>query len=100
MQTHTIQVSGIPDDVLRLLDRKAVKTGADRDKVIRDIIEKGLAGDADREPDPSFDESLASIRQGFSDSGLSEAEAERLLAEQLRMVRRERRIANESNAGS
>ncbi len=83
----TIEVT-VPDDLLRIIDERALERGSDRGQVIRDIIDGVL-----RNPTSSvqtFDAILAPIRQGFAESGMSEHEALEMLQSELKAVRAER----------
>ncbi|MDQ2732559.1 MAG: hypothetical protein M3Y56_12950 [Armatimonadota bacterium] len=84
---YTIEVHGISRAMLQRLDERARQSGSDRSQIIQWILAKEL----ENEPTPltmsPFDAALAPIRQGFSESGLSEDEATSLLEDGLRAVR-------------
>jgi hypothetical protein len=88
---YTVEVSGISEDLLQRLDARARERGSDRGEVIREIITRELVGVDPDIASQSFDAALASLRAGFAESGMSEAEAEELLDKGLRAVRAEGR---------
>ena len=94
--THTIQVTEVPDDLLRRLNERARALGRDRSRVIVEILAEGL--ESNPSPDhKTFDDVLAPIRRGFAESGMTEEEANELLENELRAVRAERRIRRAAN---
>lgn len=92
-RVQTIEVSGIPEEILRRLDERARERGSDRETVIRDLITRELGGDGSDLARKRFDAAAAPIRAGFAESGLTEEAAEALLDEGLRAIRADRRRA-------
>src|SRR5947207_1551175 len=84
---YTIEVTDIPEDLLRRLDERARQNGSDRSRVVRDLIARELGEEGAELSGQSFDAALAPIREGFAASGLSEEDATQLLEEGLRVVR-------------
>lgn len=78
MSLHTIEVAGIPDDLLRRLDQKVQERGGDRSGYIREMLEKDLREDAPRSG-TAFDEIAAPLRQDFQASGMTEEELDALI---------------------
>ena len=82
-------MSDIPETWIERLDARAREQGRDRSQIVREI----LARELDHEDTPDmvrgFDAALAPIRQGFAESGKSEAELTALLDEGLRSARRQ-----------
>jgi hypothetical protein len=99
MVTYTVEVSGLSDALLKLLDERIRKRGGDRSDHIREFVEKGLAEEEARATGKSFDEVLASIRQGFAESGMDEDETLALFTEGLKAVRTERLARQTENVG-
>ncbi len=97
---YTIEVTDIPEDLLQRLDERARTTGRDRSQVIRELIARELGAEEPPLASHSFDAVLAPIREGFTESGLSEEEATDLLEAGLRAVRAEKRQANASTPPS
>jgi metal-responsive CopG/Arc/MetJ family transcriptional regulator len=96
MKTHTIKVTGIPDDLLRLLDERLRRNGGDRAAFVRELIRKELQPPAE-EPRPhsgiSFEEILAPVHQQVAESGITDEELDRLFEETREQVREEKRTA-------
>ena len=90
---YTVEVSGVSEEIIQRLDALARQRGSDRSQVIRDLITRELGSDVADMTGHSFDAALAPIRAGFAESGMSEAEAETLLDQELRAVRTARRQA-------
>jgi metal-responsive CopG/Arc/MetJ family transcriptional regulator len=88
---QTIEVTGLPESLLRRLDARARERGSDRSGQIRELLEKGLAQEDAQLTGQSFDRSLAAIRAGFAESGMEEEETLELLTDSLHKVRAERR---------
>ena len=91
MPTHTIKISGLSEETLRRLDRRARAQGEGRSDHVRKLIEQDFAHEEARQSGRSFDEALAAIRQGFAESGLSEDAVMSLLTEGLKSTRAKRR---------
>jgi hypothetical protein len=100
METHTIEVAGIPDELLELLDERVRQRGGDRASFIRELIRKELQRDvppSDEGPLPqsgmSFDELLSPVHEQAAARGITEDEMERLFEEARERVREEKRAA-------
>jgi len=84
MSTHTIEVTGIPEETLRLLDDRVRQHGGDRAEYLRHLLEKDLQS-------PTLSELLAPFRQQVSASGLADDELEQIFNEAREDVFLERR---------
>jgi hypothetical protein len=100
MGAHTIEIAGIPDELLDLLDQRVRHCGGDRASFIRDLIRKELQRDAPpsggdpRSPTPtSFAEILTPVHEQAAASGMTEEELDRLFEEARDRVRDEKRSA-------
>jgi hypothetical protein len=74
IMTRTIEIP-LPEELLRLVDRKALNTGLDRDTYIRAVLSKDVAGA------PSISEVLSSFRDQVGCGGISDEELARLFSE-------------------
>ena len=88
---HTIEISDLPETLLSRIDRRVKERGGDRNKQIRELLERGLADEEAKRSGRSFDEILANIRQGFAESRMSEEEALDMFASEVKSVRAERK---------
>jgi hypothetical protein len=95
--THSIKVTGLSEETLRRLDRRARSQGEGLGDHVRKLIERDLAQEEARQTGKSFDEALFAIRQGFAESGLSEDAALSLLTGGLHATRAERRARRSEN---
>jgi metal-responsive CopG/Arc/MetJ family transcriptional regulator len=100
MASHTIKVSGISDDLLRLMDerlREQHSTG--RSEYIRELIRRDVLGNRGNGAAPvrAFREILAPVHEETRRSGETEEELEAFLRSQLEAHRREQ--AARSNRG-
>lgn len=99
MGMHVIEVTGIPDDLMQLLDERVRETGGDRDAFIRDLLRKELqeGPEADRSEEPhadmTFEEILSPVHRQVAGSGTTDEELDELFEEALQEVRSERRSA-------
>ena len=100
METHTIEVTGVPDDLLELLNERVRECGGDRAGFIRELIQKELQPTpqpSDEDPRPharmSLTEILAPIHQQAAESGLTDEELDRLFEDAREQVREEKRMA-------
>jgi hypothetical protein len=71
---HTIEVTDVPDETLRLLDERVRQQGGDRAEYIRQLLDKDLRS-------PSLTELLAPFREQVVESGLDEEELDQLFTE-------------------
>ncbi|MGA2132000.1 MAG: hypothetical protein ABSH50_06900 [Bryobacteraceae bacterium] len=69
--TRTIEIP-IPEDLLRLVDEKARRTGLMRDAYIRAVLSKEVTAE------PSISEILAPFRDQVEGSGISEEDLDHL----------------------
>ena len=90
-QTYTIEVSDLPETLLKRIDKRVKERGGDRNKQVRELLERGLADEESKRSGRSFDEILINIRQGFAESGMSEEEALEMFTSELKIVRANRR---------
>ena len=95
MATHSIEVTGISDELLEALDRR-VRSGrvAGRSEYLRELLARDLAAEEPPSgwpsPDMTFDRLLAPLQREAERSGESEAEIETFVLEQVRAERRGR----------
>jgi hypothetical protein len=73
-QTHTIQISGIPGELLRRLDERVRERGGNRSGYIRELVEREIRK-------PTLSEILAPFRQQVKESGISDEELMALFEE-------------------
>ena len=71
---HTIEVTGVPEETLRLLDKHILQQGGDRSAYIRELFDRELRS-------PTLTELLAPFRKQVDDSGMSEDELNDLFEE-------------------
>ena len=71
---YTIEVTGIPEETLRLLDERVRQQGVDRGGYIRHLLDKDLHS-------PTLSELLAPFREQVAQSGMSEEELDQLFEE-------------------
>ncbi len=83
METTTLTIH-LPKDVSLALEDKAKINGKGVAEYVEDLLER----QARRQ---TLDEILAPIRNGFEESGMSESDLEKLIDEEIRAVRAERR---------
>lgn len=82
MPTHTIEITGVPDDLLKRLDESVQKHGGDRNGHIRELIERGLKLEQAPHAGMTFAELLAPVheysrRMGYTDEEIGDfADAE------------------------
>jgi hypothetical protein len=85
MQTTTLEITEIPLDTFKALDALAQQQGKSPAAFVREMIEVEVL------VAKPIDEILAPIRQGFKESGMSEAELDALFTQARKEVRRERK---------
>jgi hypothetical protein len=99
MANHTIEVAGIPDELMRLLEARVRETGGDRDAFIREVLVKELQDrqEPDRSAKPhadlTFQEILRPVHRQVAESGTTDEELDEIFEEALEQVRNERRAA-------
>ena len=71
---HTIEVTGIPEETLRLLDERVRQQGGDRAGYIRHLLDKDLHS-------PTLSELLAPFRAQVVESGVEEEDLDQLFTE-------------------
>jgi predicted DNA-binding protein len=91
MQTHTIEVTGVPDDLLTRLDRRMREQGRDRSQFIRELIEQNL--EAQEQPDAgmAFREIVAPLQEDFEATGMTDEQLGELIDAEIKGFRAERR---------
>lgn len=87
IQTETIEVTGLPLGTKDALEQISRDRGKSSEELMREMIQ------AEIQAASSFDEILAPIRQGFKESGLSEAELDGLFEEAREEVYQERQAS-------
>lgn len=83
METTTLTIH-LPKDVSLALEDKAKISGKGVAAYVEDLLER----QARRQ---SLDDILAPIRNGFEESGMSESDLEKLIDDEVKAVRAERR---------
>ena len=85
---HTIEVTGIPDDLLKLLDERVKQAGSDRTEYIlkllqRDLLSTPLRSHRNARPDAdmTFAELLLPVHQQVKESGITGEELDDLFEE-------------------
>lgn len=76
MQTDTLEVSGIPSEVLKALGERAQQHGKTPAVYVRELIEADILASR------PFAEILAPIREDFRKSGMTEDEFDALIEEE------------------
>ena len=71
---HTIEVAGLSEETLRLLDERIRERGGDRAGYIRHLLDQDLHS-------PTLSELLAPFREQVAESGLVEEDLDQLFAE-------------------
>lgn len=71
---YTIEVTGISEETLRLLDARVRQQGGDLSEYIRTLLDKDLHA-------PTLSELLAPFRAQVAKSGMSEEDLDHLFAE-------------------
>jgi metal-responsive CopG/Arc/MetJ family transcriptional regulator len=98
METHVIEVTGISDELLRLLDERVRQKGGDRSSLIRELIQKELQGTPRSRrktnrphAEMSFEEILRPVHRQVEESGITDEELDRMFEEARAQVRSERK---------
>jgi hypothetical protein len=89
VSTHTIEISGISDDLLDKLDKRAKGHGRKREEFARYLLERGL--DQDQQQNQSLLEILKPIHDETERMGLSDEDIGEFVDEQIRLHRAEKR---------
>lgn len=92
--THTIEVTGIPEELLRRLDERVRDVGTDREQYIRDLLARDL------ERPSSLRELFAPVREDFVASGMTGDELEALIEECREEAYQERLARQPENPNS
>lgn len=71
--SHSIEVSGVPDDLLTRLDQRVEKAGCDRASYIVNLLSRDL------DECSAVEETVALFRQQVEESGISDAEFDELI---------------------
>jgi hypothetical protein len=100
MKTHTIEVTGISDELLKLLDERVRQRGGDRAALVRELIQKELraappssAEEAPPHPAMTFDEILMPVHRHVTESGITDEELDRLFEKAREQVRKQKKAA-------
>ena len=72
--TYDIEVTGISEETLRLLDERVSHLGGDRSGYVRNVLDKDLRN-------PTLSDLLAPFRHQVAESGMSEQELDDLFSE-------------------
>lgn len=91
MHTYTIEVTGIPEDLLQRLDKWMREQGRDRSQFIREIIEEKLQEKEKPNSEKTFAEILAPLQQDFEATGMTDAELGDFVDAEIKAHRSERR---------
>ena len=91
---RTIEIAGLPEDLLTRLDDQASQIGVDRNSYVRRLIERAVAPPCSWKP---LSELLAPVHDFTEAHGISEAELERFFREQIAETRRERRTSDQGD---
>lgn len=85
---NTIELTNIPDNLLKLLDERVRQTGGDRTEYILKLIQKdlletspGFHDDARPHADMTFEELLLPVHQQVKESGITGEELDDLFEE-------------------
>jgi len=105
MASRTIKVTGVPEELLQLLDRRIrAQHATGRSEYIRELIRRdvlvtpGAATSGWPSPEVPFGELLAPIQAEAERAGEGEDETEKFLREQLEAHRRQRRTRIQAGA--
>jgi predicted transcriptional regulator len=90
MSTYTIEVTGIPEDLLKRLDKWMLELGRDRSQFIREIIEEKLQQQEKPHPGMTFAEILAPLQQDFEANGMTDEELGEFIDAEIKAHRSER----------
>ena len=93
MHTHTLEVTGIPDDLLKRLDERVKRRGGDRSASIRELVERGLQAE-----DRTLAEILAPVHAYSRQMGQTEEEIGEFVDEEIAAYRAERRARREKES--
>ena len=99
MRTLTIEVSGISDETMSRLDKRAEACGTDRSQIILEIIEAGLKDTQSAAHELTFAEIVAPLQQDFEASGMSEDELGEFIDSEIQAYRRERKALAQQAGG-
>jgi len=85
----------LPPETERKLKEHAAQSGQSVERFLQQLVEREVLGSAGKgatapHAGMTFDEILAPVRQGFQESGLSEAELDQLFEEAREEARQER----------
>jgi hypothetical protein len=86
MQTATLEIKGLPFEMLTALGEKARDLGKSKEDYVRELIEDDLALSG-----PTFDEILAPIRKEVAESDITDEELDDLFVEARRDYWREQK---------
>ncbi len=84
MQTGTLEINGIPAEILNALSKRAEQAGKTAADYVRELIEVDILASR------PFAEILAPIREDFRRSGMSEDEFDALIEKERQAIWEER----------
>jgi len=84
---RTIEIAGLPEDLLIRLDDQASQVGVDRNSYVRRLLERAVAPASSWKP---LSELLAPVHDFTEAHGISESELQRFFHEQIAEARRDR----------
>ena len=77
---HMIELIGISDQLLKLLDRRVSKTGSDRSGYILELLRKDLLETL--HPEMTFEQLLSPVHRHVQESHISESDLEELFEDE------------------
>jgi hypothetical protein len=82
--TQTLELHGVPDELIKKLDDRLREIGKDRERYMIDLIERDLNA-------PTLSQILEPFRKQVADSGMTDEELEQLFGESREEAHQERR---------
>jgi hypothetical protein len=103
MASHTIKVTGVPEELLQLLDQRIrTQHATGRSEYIRELIRRdvlGAAADGAPRAPKTFRDLLDPVQEEVQRLGETDEETEEFLRQELEAHRRERRAKAQHGAG-
>jgi hypothetical protein len=96
-KTYTIQITGVPGELLRRLDERVQECGGDRSGYICEVLEKDLAEQMPH-AGMTFREIFAPAQEGFDQSGMTDEELSDFIEAEVKAYRAERRAREQQGA--
>lgn len=96
MQTHTIEIREIPEDLLKRLDQWAQERGRDRSQAVREIIEAKFQ---ETPPERTFAEIVAPLQEDFEATGMTDEELGEFIDAEIKAHRAEQRAKAQPSHG-